>query len=222
MQDKPVDRREFLANPIVRLAVALGAVALVGAAAGWIILQKEIVRKALCKGHLNQIGLALSNYHELFGEFPPVNHARSLTKHSWRALIFPTDSTPYDTSHDWNSRINRQLLNKSSTSLWMCPSTSVLSGYTSYLAVEPACTPDQFVVVEVLRSDIAVFEPWDFDARSTRQLDLLWFDRPHGHGVNLLIVRSQSEFAHRPPYTVEALVTKDDLEARIRLLIAER
>src|SRR6478672_5330638 len=44
-----------------------------------------------CSNHLKQIGIALQNYHDVYGSFPPayVADANGRPMHSWRVLILP-------------------------------------------------------------------------------------------------------------------------------------
>ncbi|HSG73025.1 MAG TPA: DUF1559 domain-containing protein, partial [Planctomycetaceae bacterium] len=48
-------------------------------------------RRWACKNNLKQIGLALHNYHDSFGTFPPAYTVDADGKplHSWRTLILP-------------------------------------------------------------------------------------------------------------------------------------
>jgi hypothetical protein len=48
-------------------------------------------RKATCEARLRQIGLALQNYHDQHGSFPPAYTLGPDNKpwHSWRVLILP-------------------------------------------------------------------------------------------------------------------------------------
>ena len=69
-------------------------------------------------GNLRQIGVALHNYHDVHGSFPPAYLADGDGRRSTsgRALILPyVDSqsiaNQYDTSSPWNAKVNRPLVN---------------------------------------------------------------------------------------------------------------
>ena len=52
---------------------------------------RPAARRTQCKNNLKQIGLALHNYHDLYGSFPPAFTVDSngMPLHSWRTLILP-------------------------------------------------------------------------------------------------------------------------------------
>jgi prepilin-type N-terminal cleavage/methylation domain-containing protein len=60
---------------------------------------REAARRSSCKSHLKQIGLALHNYHDTNGKFPPGNVA------SWNT----TDSKFYGYGWTWHSKILPQV-----------------------------------------------------------------------------------------------------------------
>ncbi len=101
-------------------------------------------RGTQCRDNLHMIGIALHNYHDAHGTFPPAviadDHGRPM--HSWRVLILPYIDQrllyeQYDLNEPWDGPNNRLLLDKI-PSVYVCP-----SGYgrdqhektTSYVAV---------------------------------------------------------------------------------------
>ncbi len=97
-------------------------------------------RKVACKNNLKQIGIALHNYHEEHGSFPPAFIADETGKlmHSWRVLLLRYLDQPdlyeaYDFSKPWDSPENLELL-KRMPPLFACPSRQE-STTTSYVAV---------------------------------------------------------------------------------------
>src|SRR5204863_151662 len=76
----------------------------------------EAARRSNCKGELKQIGLALLNYREVYGCFPPAFIADESGRpmHSWRVLILPYIdhvSLYYEYRFDepWDGPNNRKL-----------------------------------------------------------------------------------------------------------------
>ena len=103
-------------------------------------------RRSQCKNNLKQIGLALRNYHDQYGCFPPAFVADELGRpmHSWRVLLLPyLDQAPlykeYRFDEPWDGPNNRKLAS-TVLSIYCCPSEEVEKGspeslYTSYVAV---------------------------------------------------------------------------------------
>lgn len=116
----------------------------------------EAGHRSQCRNNLKQIGLALHNYHDAFGCFPPayVADENGRPMHSWRMLILPYfehspvdgearfDRETFDQYHfeePWDGLHNRRL-HESIQRIFNCPSetsklTSKCSANTNYLAV---------------------------------------------------------------------------------------
>jgi len=125
-----INRRELWA---IRVAVAVPTcLFLIGV---WLFLTPGIhgsghavaQRRSQCKNNLKQIGLALFNYHERYGSFPPayVADARGKPMHSWRVLLLPfLDQQPlydkYRFDEPWDGPNNRKLA-ASIVSVYTCP-----------------------------------------------------------------------------------------------------
>lgn len=74
-------------------------------------------RRMLTQNHLKMVGLALLNYHDVYGTFPPavVTDADGKPLYSWRVLILPfTEYQPlyekFDLSQSWDSETNLPLV----------------------------------------------------------------------------------------------------------------
>ncbi|TWU13496.1 hypothetical protein CA54_23310 [Symmachiella macrocystis] len=106
---------------------------------------REAARRTACRNNLKQIGLALHNYHDVYGMFPPayVSNGQGQPMHSWRVLILPyvddsKDRAIYDQYHfdePWDGPHNLGLLEKT-PQLYRCPShKDAEAGTTDYAAV---------------------------------------------------------------------------------------
>jgi type II secretory pathway pseudopilin PulG len=102
---------------------------------------REPVRRAQCQHNLKQIGLALHNYHDTYGEFPPACtvDAEGQPLHSWRTLLLPfLEHEPLyreiDLSRPWDDPVNARL-HERVVPVFRCPSASHAPELTTYLAM---------------------------------------------------------------------------------------
>jgi hypothetical protein len=128
-----------LASPAAVLALLAGCMSLL-----WIAAPVELSRRSACVVNLKQIALALHNYHDTYGTFPPayVADEDGRPMHSWRVLILPfLESSDvyskYRFDEPWDGPHNRLLADRMPYA-YRCPSesrTSPPSHMTSYVAV---------------------------------------------------------------------------------------
>jgi hypothetical protein len=166
--------------------------------------------------NLKQIGLALHNYHEAYGCFPPAYLAdeNGRPMHSWRVLILPwlDQKAIYDQyrfDEPWDGSNNRKL-HDLVVSTYACPSHPRQGHSTSYVAVvgpetawrgaEPMRLedihdgPDQTIwLVEVSEPSIHWMEPRDleFDRMSftiNGSNNSAGLSSHHPGGANVLLV----------------------------------
>jgi prepilin-type processing-associated H-X9-DG protein len=155
---------------------------------------REAARCSQCRNNMKQIGLALHNYHDVYGCFPPayVPGPDGKPWHSWRVLILPYIEgealyQQYDFNEPWDGPNNRKLAAQKPYA-YGCPSDpgSLGSPTTNYAAVvgptaawagsEPRKlgdfrdpTDSTILVVETAGSGIHWMEPRDLsfdDART--------------------------------------------------------
>jgi hypothetical protein len=168
------------------LSVIFGLLASLGIAVN---KAREAARAAACLSRLNQLGLALKNYHHTYGCYPPayVCDANGKPVHSWRVLILPFIEEQalyarYNFAEPWDGPSNRRLAGASPSVLdWYCQCPSGdLDGtaLTDVVAVVgkntmwpgEKCTrvkefgpdgPQQILVIEIANSDVHWMEPRD-------------------------------------------------------------
>jgi hypothetical protein len=150
---------------------------------------REAARESSCKGRFAQLYLALRNYHDEYGAFPPAYLAdeQGQPMHSWRVLILPYIAQQeiydqYKFDEPWNSPHNRALGEKAHTAWFHCPSGphTEHSPITDYVVVvgEGTAFPgsrstsmddfqdgleDSILIVEIANSNIHWMEPRDLD-----------------------------------------------------------
>ncbi|MFN0054657.1 MAG: DUF1559 domain-containing protein [Planctomycetales bacterium] len=125
---------------------------------------REAARRTQCRGHFYGISMALSNYHDAYGSYPPafIADEQGRPMHSWRVLILPfIDETElyrkYRFDEAWDGPHNRQL-HDSIVRLYNCSSEQPkeASPYTSYVAV---IGPETFWRKENLTRDSDITDP---------------------------------------------------------------
>jgi hypothetical protein len=110
-----------------------------------LITPAEVPNRLTCMNNLQQIGMALHDYHNIYHCFPPANitDKNGRPMHSWRVLILPYLGydflyKQYDFNEPWDSPKNNRLF-ADRPKEYACPSdkTSKAQGafQTSYVAV---------------------------------------------------------------------------------------
>ena len=151
--------------------------------------QAGAYRRSQCIYNLRQIGMALANYHETYGSFPPAYIADEKGRpiHSWRVLLLPfLDQMElykrYRFDEPWNGPRNR-LLAETVVSVFSCRdengapdgADSLLTSYVAVVDPESVWPGDRpmriseitdgtsntLLVVEVANSGIHWMEPRD-------------------------------------------------------------
>lgn len=99
---------------------------------------REAARRAQCRNNLQQIALALHNYHDVYKSFPPAitYSADGQPLHSWRVLLLPYLDQQglygqYNLNEPWNGPGNSQLLARMPP-VYACPSGLPAMGVTHY------------------------------------------------------------------------------------------
>lgn len=151
-----------------------------------IIDPRSVAQKASCQNNLRWIALALSQYHDSHGSYPPayIADADGVPMHSWRVLLLPyLDQKDlykqYRFDEPWDGP-NNSMLHNVRLKLFDCPSDIHAMTDTSYVAVTgpqtiwPGAkttkmsdikdgTSNTIMLVEVHNSGIHWMEPRDLD-----------------------------------------------------------
>jgi hypothetical protein len=161
-------------------------------------------RRSSCGNNLKQIVLALHEYHDIYGSFPPayVADTNGRPMHSWRVLLLPfIEQQPlysrYRFDEPWDGPNNRKL-HEAIVRIYSCPSDHAnLSFETSYVAIvgphtawpgETAMTlgnmtdgpANVLLVVEVHDSGIHWMEPRDLHISQMAPT----INAQHGQGIS--------------------------------------
>lgn len=109
---------------------------------------RDLPRRNQCRHQLKQIGIALHNYEEEYGSFPPAftMDANGQPLHSWRTLILPYIDQKdlyeaIDLSKPWNDPANAKANEGRMPDYYACPSAGRPDNFhTTYQAlVGPEC-----------------------------------------------------------------------------------
>lgn len=162
-------------------------------------------RRSQCSNNLKQIGIALHNYHDTYGSFPPAYIADEEGRpvHSWRVLLLPFLEhqalyEQYRFDEPWNGPNNIKLVEKMPT-IFQCPSNRseekthttnyvvVVGPHTAWPGEETVRfkditdgTSNTWLVVEVADSGITWSEPRDLHVLQMAQE----INPPTGQGIS--------------------------------------
>ena len=137
-------RRSRVGGCLVIIAIFIWSYLLSAVFFTRLVYPPAAARRNVCRNNLRQIGVALYNYHDAFGSFPPAVTYDSTNRpmHSWRALILPylDDADPalsYDLDEPWDGPNNAALADQMPR-VFRCPTRAFVDdaqNVTSYVAV---------------------------------------------------------------------------------------
>jgi hypothetical protein len=131
--------------------------------------QRVSTKEDTCRKNLSSILLALRNYHDDYGTFPPpiIFDTNGKPFHSWRALILPyLEFYDYDFTKSWDTP-NNFLLNERVSTIYCCPYENRDIYKTSYFMLsnensgQNKETGSYGLVIEIHNSEILCLEPKD-------------------------------------------------------------
>jgi len=203
----------------------------------WLAIPEDVPLKRQCRHNLKQIALALHNYHDTYGSFPPAYIADEYGRpiHSWRVLILPflDHQALYDQyrfDEPWNGPHNINLV-EIMPSVYRCASDDTgAEACTNYVVMIgprtawPGDTPvrmsdiadgtrNTWLVVEVADSGIAWSEPRDLHVQQmARELNASagqGISSKHPGGAQVVCADGSAHFVPEllPPEDIRALLT---------------
>lgn len=166
--------------------------------------------RAECRNHLKQIGLAMHNYRDAHGTFPPtyIPDENGQPMHSWRVLILPfLDESAlysqYDFDEPWDGPNNSRLLSQMPV-FYRCPSSPDTATMTAYVAVvgensplgsgEPVASLT-IIVAEATKANIPWMAPDDLSFEDFSDINSPGgFSSEHAGGANVLFADGSVRF----------------------------
>lgn len=188
----PAQRSSAAGVLIVILVGALVAMLMCGGVLAALLLPaiqaaREAARRSQCTNNLKQIAIAMQNYHDVYGVYPPAYLADANGKpmHTWRVLILPYLGSGsvyqrYRFDEPWDGPNNSRLAAEMPPA-YRCPSDPATANTTDYVVITgPGTmfdadksisqrsitdgTSNTLLVVESAQAGINWMEPRDLDA----------------------------------------------------------
>jgi hypothetical protein len=196
---------------------------------------REAACQSACQGRFNQLCLALNNYHEVHGHFPPAYIVGPDGKpwHSWRVLVLPymDQSRVYDQyrfDEPWDGPNNRLLADKIYLKIFQCCGgldygtglhtniVAIVGDGTAFPGAESTRLSDfrdggrhTILLAEYRKADIHWMEPRDLNAGDMSFLvndpAAPSISSPHPAGPAVVFPDSIKAYRLRPPLSVDTL-----------------
>lgn len=198
---------------------------------------REAARRMQCMNNEKQIALAMHNYHDAYGSFPPayVSDAKGRPLYSWRVLLLPflDQGAIYQQFHlneAWDSPANRAVAS-ACISVYRCPSNGPnVSNETNYVMITgPGMlsdgksttkitqitdgTANTLMVVEITGSKIPWAAPRDLEAGKitfdVNEPQVQGISSNHPGGVNCAFCDGSVKFisSNADPKQIRAMCT---------------
>jgi len=143
--------RRRKANALTIVLIVLGILAVLAVVCAGVLMAlllpavsaaRDAARRVNSMNQMKQIEIALHNYHDTYGTFPPavVKDAEGNPLYSWRVLILPYMEAQFvyeqfNLEEPWNSAANRTLAEQNGTIYESARLDRVRPGYTTYKAL---------------------------------------------------------------------------------------
>jgi prepilin-type processing-associated H-X9-DG protein len=186
-----------------------------------------ISRRSVCRFNLKQLAIAMHNYHEVYGSFPPAYIADKSGRrmHSWRVLLLPFMESSwlhkqYRFDEPWNGPHNRLLAEKAPEEFHCPVDTGAVTDSSYFVVVGPKTvfpgavpiaikditdgTPNTVLIVEAADSGINWLEPRDLSyAEAIRGLNPKsgWGISSHHPGGGALVAFADGSVRYLPDNT---------------------
>lgn len=157
---------------------------------------REAARRSQCANNMKQITLAMLNYNEVYGTFPPAYLAdeNGRPMHSWRVLLLPFMEQEdlyeqYNFDEPWDGPSN-SLLAAQIPAVYRCPSAMLAADETHYVVVDGpgyifegdgACEIED--IVDGTSNTILIVEAPDNSVNWMQPVDAHWTGSVHDLGM---------------------------------------
>jgi prepilin-type N-terminal cleavage/methylation domain-containing protein len=195
---RDTDRRSS-AFTLIELLVVIAIIAiLIGLLLPAVQKVREAAARAQCANNLHQLGIALHNYHDQQGSFPPayIELSPLTDRATWQVLVYPYSEQDnlfrtYDPRQSTGGGANNFLLNQTKVKMFKCPSDADLppKRYPPDPSIGPwalgnyLCNNGLGPMLSDVRPETSVAQPGVFMVNSKTRLS----DIPDGTSNTMLV-----------------------------------